>query len=126
MAATANGRQRSLAASEHRKPDLIPLLRSWGGATIAYRRKLVDSPSYTLNHEEVEKALEEGIVFAENLDPQSTEVDERGAQGRLVRRWIPVIPLGRAGLTQHPTGPAFGEAQRRTDMVHGLASARWA
>jgi hypothetical protein len=29
---------------------------------------LVDSPSYTLNHEEVEKALEEGIVFAEGPD----------------------------------------------------------
>ena len=38
------------------------LLKSWGGATIAYRRRLIDSPSYTLNHEEVEKALEEGIT----------------------------------------------------------------
>ena len=35
----------------------------WGGVTIAYRRRLIDSPSYTLNHEEVEKALEEGIAF---------------------------------------------------------------
>ena len=42
---------------------------SWGGATIAYRRRLIDSPSYTLNHEEVEKALEEGIRFAEGLTP---------------------------------------------------------
>ncbi len=36
--------------------------------TIAYRRRLIDSPSYTLNHEEVEKALEEGIRFAEGPD----------------------------------------------------------
>ena len=36
---------------------------------IAYRRRLIDSPSYTLNHEEVEKALEEGIRFAEGLTP---------------------------------------------------------
>ena len=41
----------------------------WGGVTIAYRRRLIDSPSYTLNHEEVEKALEEGICFAEGLAP---------------------------------------------------------
>ena len=37
----------------------LGLLKGWGGVTIAYRRRLVDSPSYTLNHEEVEKALEE-------------------------------------------------------------------
>jgi NADPH-dependent glutamate synthase beta subunit-like oxidoreductase/NAD(P)H-flavin reductase len=54
------------------------LLKSWGGSTIAYRRRLVDSPSYTLNHEEVEKALEEGITFAEGLTPVRIEVDEYG------------------------------------------------
>src|SRR5690606_2164547 len=53
-------------------------LQSWGGATIAYRKRLIDSPSYTLNHEEVEKALEEGIAFAENLTPVRVEVDEFG------------------------------------------------
>jgi NAD(P)H-flavin reductase len=47
--------------------------------TIAYRRRLIDSPSYTLNHEEVEKALEEGIVFAERLAPLAVDVDEYGA-----------------------------------------------
>jgi NADPH-dependent glutamate synthase beta subunit-like oxidoreductase/NAD(P)H-flavin reductase len=56
----------------------LALLKSWGGATIAYRRRLIDSPSYTLNHEEVEKALEEGIVFAENLAPVRIEVDGYG------------------------------------------------
>src|SRR5688500_11293068 len=54
------------------------LLEQWGGSTIAYRRRLVDSPSYTLNHEEVHKALEEGIVFAEGLAPARIEVDEYG------------------------------------------------
>jgi NADPH-dependent glutamate synthase beta subunit-like oxidoreductase/NAD(P)H-flavin reductase len=56
----------------------ISLLKSWGGATIAYRRRMVDSPSYTLNHEEVEKALEEGVVFAEGLTPARVEVDRHG------------------------------------------------
>ncbi|HEX9397580.1 MAG TPA: FAD-dependent oxidoreductase [Burkholderiales bacterium] len=58
--------------------ERISLLKAWGGATIAYRRRLVDSPSYTLNHEEVEKALEEGVVFAEGLSPERIEVDEYG------------------------------------------------
>jgi NAD(P)H-flavin reductase len=44
-----------------------------------YRRRLIDSPSYTLNHEEVEKALEEGISFVEGLSPASIEVDNFGA-----------------------------------------------
>src|SRR5262245_52979264 len=56
----------------------ISLLKSWGGVTIAYRRRLVDSPSYTLNHEEVAKALEEGIVFLENLTPERVDVDAHG------------------------------------------------
>jgi len=58
--------------------ERLALLKSWGGATIAYRRRMVDSPSYTLNHEEVAKALEEGIVFAEGLAPTRIEVDKYG------------------------------------------------
>src|SRR5213075_630046 len=59
--------------------ERLALLKKWGGATIAYRRRLIDSPSYTLNHEEVEKALEEGIVFAEGLTPVAADVDNYGA-----------------------------------------------
>ena len=55
---------------------------AWGGVTIAYRRRLIDSPSYTLNHEEVEKALEEGIRFAEGLTPLAIEVDAAGVRQR--------------------------------------------
>jgi NADPH-dependent glutamate synthase beta subunit-like oxidoreductase/NAD(P)H-flavin reductase len=71
--------ERRKAAAEGRAPRIAELLRHWGGATIGYRRRLVDSPSYTLNHEEVEKALEEGIVFAEGLTPLAVEVDDYGA-----------------------------------------------
>jgi NADPH-dependent glutamate synthase beta subunit-like oxidoreductase/NAD(P)H-flavin reductase len=66
------------AARDGRTPDITALLRSWGGSTIAYRRRLIDSPSYTLNHEEVAKALEEGIRFAELLAPTEVEVDTLG------------------------------------------------
>ncbi|MEQ1518770.1 MAG: FAD-dependent oxidoreductase, partial [Usitatibacteraceae bacterium] len=77
--ARAIRKERDLAVKENREPRIIELLQSWGGATIAYRRRLVDSPSYTLNHEEVEKALEEGITFIEGLNPQSIDVDDYGA-----------------------------------------------
>ncbi len=71
--------ERRRAAREERAPRLIELLKHWGGVSIAYRRRLVDSPSYTLNHEEVEKALEEGIAFAECLSPLAVDVDNYGA-----------------------------------------------
>ncbi|MGZ5082188.1 MAG: FAD-dependent oxidoreductase [Usitatibacter sp.] len=78
--------ERARAAVEAREPRILELLQSWGGSTIAYRKRLVDSPSYTLNHEEVEKALEEGIRFAENLTPLRIEVDESGSARALVVR----------------------------------------
>ncbi|MDL1866033.1 pyridine nucleotide-disulfide oxidoreductase [Betaproteobacteria bacterium PRO4] len=68
--------EKALAAQEGREPRVAALLQSWGGATLAYRKRLIDSPSYTLNHEEVEKALEEGIYFAEGLTPLRIDVDQ--------------------------------------------------
>jgi NADPH-dependent glutamate synthase beta subunit-like oxidoreductase/NAD(P)H-flavin reductase len=70
--------ERALAAREGRKPRLAELMGRWGGATIVYRRRLIDSPSYTLNHEEVAKALEEGIAFAERLTPEEVLLDDVG------------------------------------------------
>ncbi|HZQ54576.1 MAG TPA: FAD-dependent oxidoreductase [Bryobacteraceae bacterium] len=75
--------ERSAAAREGRKPNLIELLNSWGGVTIAYRRRLIDAPSYTLNHEEVAKAMEEGVRFAECLVPEEVEVDSAGSAAAL-------------------------------------------
>lgn len=75
--------EKGLAATEGRSPRIVELLQSWGGATIAYRKKLIQAPSYTLNHEEVEKALEEGIAFAEELTPLSVEIDGFGAASGL-------------------------------------------
>jgi NADPH-dependent glutamate synthase beta subunit-like oxidoreductase/NAD(P)H-flavin reductase len=70
--------ERVAAAAEKRTPRVLELLKSWGGVTIAYRKRLIDSPSYTLNHEEVQKALEEGISFAEGLTPNAVDVDLYG------------------------------------------------
>ena len=60
-------RERAHAAGEI--PDLARLCREWGGVAIAYRRTMEDSPAYRLNHEEIIKALEEGISFIEGLEP---------------------------------------------------------
>jgi NAD(P)H-flavin reductase len=37
-----------------------------------------ESPAYRLNHEEIIKALEEGISFIENLEPEEAVADENG------------------------------------------------
>ena len=70
--------ERDAAATAGRPPALAALLDTWGGATVAYRRRLVDSPSYTLNHEEVAKAMEEAVRFAEHLTPAAVETDSFG------------------------------------------------
>ncbi|MCZ6741576.1 MAG: FAD-dependent oxidoreductase [Alphaproteobacteria bacterium] len=70
--------ERAAAKAEKRSPRIGELLDGWGGATVVYRRWMVDSPSYRLNHEEVGKAMEEGIRFAEGLSPVDVELDQYG------------------------------------------------
>lgn len=71
--------ERRAAAREGRKPDFGELLDSWGGVRIVYRRRLVDSPAYRLNHEEVTKSLEEGVRYVELMSPLEAHADARGA-----------------------------------------------
>jgi len=70
--------EREAAARDGRAPEFAKLIEAWGGVTIAYRRRMIDAPSYTLNHEEVAKAFEEGIRFAEGLTPKAVEIDRWG------------------------------------------------
>ena len=76
--ARAVAEERQRASREDREPDLLGLLRSWGGVTIAYRRGLAEAPSYRLNHEEVALALQEGIRIAPGLQPAAVETDRHG------------------------------------------------
>ena len=69
-------RERAQAAGE--APNFIPLVRQWGGVTVAYRRAMNDSPAYTRNHEEIIKAFEEGIYYADGFDPKEAKLDQYG------------------------------------------------
>ncbi|MDD2658463.1 MAG: pyridine nucleotide-disulfide oxidoreductase [Methylococcales bacterium] len=69
-------RQRAEAAGE--PPHFQPLVESWGGVTLFYRKGIVDAPAYRQNHEEIVKALEEGIALAEGMSPLGACADEYG------------------------------------------------
>ncbi len=71
--------ERERAAKVGEAPDFIKLVRAWGGVSLCYRRSLIESPAYRLNHEEVAKALEEGIRFVERVAPIEAVPDEFGA-----------------------------------------------
>ncbi|MBS1794965.1 MAG: FAD-dependent oxidoreductase [Acidobacteria bacterium] len=75
-------RKRAAAAGE--LPNFVPLLKSWGGVSLVYRKRLQDSPAYRLNHEEIQKAFEEGIDFVELMSPTEAVPDEYGAVRALV------------------------------------------
>lgn len=79
--------ERQLAKQENREPNFIKLIRGWGGVTVAYRRTMQESPAYKRNHEEMIKALEEGIYYAEGLEPKAAKLDEYGRVAALVCQW---------------------------------------
>ena len=76
-AAIREERARARAANE--EPNFVPLLDSWGGCAIAYRKTLADSPAYRLNHEEVIKCFEEGVRIIEKMAPRRAIPDQHGA-----------------------------------------------
>ncbi|NJD06033.1 MAG: pyridine nucleotide-disulfide oxidoreductase, partial [Methylococcaceae bacterium] len=69
-------RARAEAAGE--RPNFVPLLEGWGGVTMFYRKGIKDSPAYRQNHEEIAKALEEGIWLAEGMSPLEALEDQHG------------------------------------------------
>jgi NADPH-dependent glutamate synthase beta subunit-like oxidoreductase/NAD(P)H-flavin reductase len=76
--------ERARAANSGEQPNFIPLVRGWGGVSLVYRKRLQDSPAYRLNHEEVQKALEEGIDFVECMNPVEAVPDEFNAVKALI------------------------------------------
>lgn len=76
--------EREKARQENRQPNFIKLIRSWGGVTIAYRRSMQESPAYINNHEELSKALQEGIYYLEGMEPTAADLNEHGHVEALV------------------------------------------
>jgi NADPH-dependent glutamate synthase beta subunit-like oxidoreductase/NAD(P)H-flavin reductase len=67
--------ERTRAEQAGEVPNFLPFLQKWGGVTVAYRRDLTEAPSYTLNPEEVAKALEEGIRILDHATPEGITID---------------------------------------------------
>ena len=91
--------ERERAKASNCPPNFIHLIRHWGGVTVAYRRSMQESPAYRRNHEEVVKALEEGIYYAEGLEPKSVILDEHGWVSALTCRWRVMDEVGKWMLT---------------------------
>lgn len=72
------------ARAQGELPNIQQLLHQWGGVTVVYRRTLKKSPAYIQSHEEINKALEEGIFYAEGLTPKAARLDEQGHVQALV------------------------------------------
>ncbi len=70
--------ERNRAVSVGEVPNFQPLLQQWGGVTLFYRKGMKDAPSYQQNHEEIIKALEEGISWAEGMSPEQAIDDHYG------------------------------------------------
>jgi NADPH-dependent glutamate synthase beta subunit-like oxidoreductase/NAD(P)H-flavin reductase len=73
--AEAISKERAHAKAHHKAPNFISLIHAWGGVTIAYRKTMQESPAYINNHEELQKALEEGIYYREAIEPKEVELD---------------------------------------------------
>lgn len=58
--------------------DKLKLLQEWGGVTVVYRQDIAHAPSYRINDDEIQKALEQGVSIQENSLPLEVEVDPYG------------------------------------------------
>jgi NADPH-dependent glutamate synthase beta subunit-like oxidoreductase/NAD(P)H-flavin reductase len=70
--------ERARAAALGEEPDFQPLVERWGGVTLFYRKSIDQSPAYRQNHEEIAKALDEGIAIAPGMTPVGAIADECG------------------------------------------------
>jgi NAD(P)H-flavin reductase/NADPH-dependent glutamate synthase beta subunit-like oxidoreductase len=70
--------ERQGAKDADEQPNFQPLVESWGGVTLFYRKGMHDAPAYRQNHEEIAEALEEGIALAEGMSPMLALTDEYG------------------------------------------------
>ena len=68
--------ERERAKTANETPDFQSLLSQWGGVTLFYRKGMRNAPAYLQNHKEIIKALEEGISWAEGMNPKEAITDD--------------------------------------------------
>jgi NADPH-dependent glutamate synthase beta subunit-like oxidoreductase/NAD(P)H-flavin reductase len=59
-----------------KNPNITKKLCELGGVKILYRKSLQNAPCYRLNHQELQKALEEGVNFIPEVTPIRIDVDK--------------------------------------------------
>lgn len=103
---------------------------------IIYRSAITQSPSYSLNHEEVEKALEEGIIFEHHLIPLCIEKDEMnlvkglwvkdGESEKFISARSIIMAVGTHHEPLHEKFLSFGDAHPdyAGSVVKAIASAK--
>lgn len=109
--------EQASAEASGRSPDLKPLLQTWGGVTVLYRRSLAESPAWRTNPTEVMHALDEGIRIAEHVQPTHFETDSFGAVCAVMageQRW-PARSVMLALGTEPNTGLADEEPDIQRD-----------
>ena len=89
--------ERERAKSSGESPDFQPLLREWGGVTLFYRKGMRDAPAYRQNHEEIEKAMEEGIAWSEGMEPKRAIADGFGHLRAVRFEQLTPLPLPGGG-----------------------------
>jgi len=103
---------------------------------VIYRSDITHAPSYSLNHEEVEKALEEGIIFEHHLVPLRIEKDEKncvkglwvkeGDQEKFIPAHSIILAVGTHHEPLHEKFLSFGDAHPdyAGSVVKAIASAK--
>ena len=78
----AHGRQlyacKQQALAQLQDPDFLPLLKSFGGVTMVYRKGLKQAPAYRQNPEELQAALNQGVALMEWSTPWQVHQDAHG------------------------------------------------
>lgn len=64
-------------------PCYRSLLSEWGGVHLVYRGQLTASPAYRKNHQELQSALDAGIVFHAQTDVVRANMDTEGSVSEL-------------------------------------------
>jgi NADPH-dependent glutamate synthase beta subunit-like oxidoreductase/NAD(P)H-flavin reductase len=98
--------ERERAHKANEEPNYLPLLKSWGGVKLCYRRTLRDSPAYRMNHEEINHALAEGMEVCELLSPTEAVADDFGAVKALKFEQMQLAAGKLSGTGKHVELPA--------------------